>query len=107
LNLFRSARAYVGNDSGASHLAAWGGLPSVVIFGPTDPVRWRPLGSAVEIVQPALECRPCFETDAANCDAEYCLAATTPENVLAALERLILVEPSGTSGGEASVPSRT
>jgi hypothetical protein len=97
LDLFRSAAAYVGNDSGASHLAAWSGLPSVVIFGPTDPARWRPLGAAVEIVQPPLECVPCFEVEIANCAAENCLAATRPENVLGALERLIWVRPSGSS----------
>jgi len=93
LDLFRSAAAYVGNDSGASHLAAWAGLPSVVIFGPTDPARWRPLGSAVEVVQPPLECVPCFEEEAANCAAENCLAATMPEAVLGALERIILASP--------------
>ena len=40
LGRMRSAAAYIGNDSGASHLAGWAGLPSVVIFGPTDPARW-------------------------------------------------------------------
>lgn len=102
--LFRSAAAYVGNDSGASHLAAWVGLPSVVIFGPTDPARWRPLGGAVEIVQPPLQCEPCFEGEVANCAAGDCLAATMPEDVLGALERLILVGPSGTSDCGSSMP---
>ena len=40
----RLASAFVGNDSGVSHLAAAVGAPGVVIFGPTDPARWRPLG---------------------------------------------------------------
>jgi ADP-heptose:LPS heptosyltransferase len=40
----RIASAFVGNDSGVSHLAAAVGAPGVVIFGPTDPARWRPLG---------------------------------------------------------------
>jgi ADP-heptose:LPS heptosyltransferase len=40
----RLASAFVGNDSGVSHLAAAVGAPGVVIFGPTDPVRWRPVG---------------------------------------------------------------
>ncbi|CAG0957366.1 hypothetical protein ANRL2_00582 [Anaerolineae bacterium] len=103
-NLLRSAVAYIGNDSGVSHLAAWTGLPSVVIFGPTDPARWRPLGRAVEIVQPLLECVPCFEDEAANCAAEDCLATTVPEDILGALERLILARPSVTSDGGASMP---
>ncbi|MFZ0676612.1 glycosyltransferase family 9 protein [Candidatus Binatus sp.] len=40
----RLAAGFVGNDSGVSHLAAAVGAPGVVIFGPTDPVRWRPMG---------------------------------------------------------------
>ncbi len=43
--LSRLASAFVGNDSGVSHLAAAAGAPGVVIFGPTDPDRWRPSGT--------------------------------------------------------------
>ncbi len=39
----RLASAFVGNDSGVSHLAAAAGASGVVVFGPTDPARWRPL----------------------------------------------------------------
>ena len=42
--LAKFAAGFVGNDSGVSHLAAAAGLPGVVIFGPTDPDRWRPRG---------------------------------------------------------------
>ena len=38
----RLASAFVGVDSGVSHLAAATGASGVVIFGPTDPARWRP-----------------------------------------------------------------
>jgi ADP-heptose:LPS heptosyltransferase len=41
----RIASAFVANDSGVAHLAAAVGASGVVIFGPTDPVRWRPIGS--------------------------------------------------------------
>jgi ADP-heptose:LPS heptosyltransferase len=40
----RMASSFVGNDSGVSHLAAAAGTPGVVLFGPTNPARWRPLG---------------------------------------------------------------
>jgi ADP-heptose:LPS heptosyltransferase len=36
------ATLYVGNDSGVSHLAGAVGAAGVVLFGPTDPRRWRP-----------------------------------------------------------------
>ena len=39
------ASAFVANDSGVAHLAAAVGASGVVIFGPTDPVRWRPMGA--------------------------------------------------------------
>jgi ADP-heptose:LPS heptosyltransferase len=50
--LIAAARLFVGNDSGMSHLAAALGIGSVVIFGPTDPVVWRPLGESVTVVGP-------------------------------------------------------
>ena len=88
LALLRSAAAYIGNDSGVSHLAAWTGVPSVVIFGPTDPVRWRPRGRSVAIVQPLLDCMPCFETAAENCAAADCWAQISPGNVMEAFQRV-------------------
>jgi heptosyltransferase-3 len=82
--LLESAGGYIGNDSGASHLAAYLGLPTTVIFGPADPARWTPIGRFVRIVRPALQCRPCFETDQANCDDPQCLAAIHPQKVVEA-----------------------
>ncbi len=45
--------AYVGNDSGISHLAAGLGVPSVVLFGPTSPDQWAPLGEHVKVLRAA------------------------------------------------------
>jgi ADP-heptose:LPS heptosyltransferase len=44
MNDLLSARAFVGNDSGPGHLSGILGVPSLVLFGPTDPARWKPLG---------------------------------------------------------------
>jgi ADP-heptose:LPS heptosyltransferase len=38
---------YVGNDSGVSHLAAAVNDNVVVLYGPTDPFLWRPVGPKV------------------------------------------------------------
>jgi ADP-heptose:LPS heptosyltransferase len=48
--LYAAARAFVGNDSGPTHLAAAVGCPTVALFGPTNPVEWRPLGSRVIVL---------------------------------------------------------
>ena len=46
-----SSRAYLGNDSGISHLAAAVGTPVVALFGPTNPQVWAPRGALVKILQ--------------------------------------------------------
>lgn len=45
-----SARVYIGNDSGISHLAAALGTPTVALFGPTRPEVWAPRGPQVKIL---------------------------------------------------------
>ena len=48
--LLGRCRAYLGNDSGITHLAAITGTPTVAVFGPTDPRVWRPLGPHTRVV---------------------------------------------------------
>ncbi len=88
LNLFNTAGGYIGNDSGASHLAAYSGLPTTVIFGPADPERWKPVGPAVAAVRPALDCVPCFEIEENNCEDQQCLENISLQAVMAAFYRV-------------------
>lgn len=50
--LLAHVRAYVGNDSGPSHLAALLGCPTVALYGPTDPAVWGVRGPRVHLVLP-------------------------------------------------------
>jgi ADP-heptose:LPS heptosyltransferase len=45
------ARAYVGNDSGITHLAAAVGVPVVALFGPSDPRVWKPLAPRTRLLR--------------------------------------------------------
>ncbi len=47
----KRCRAFVGNDSGLSHLAAAAGLPTLAVFGPTDPVCYSPWGGQCAVVR--------------------------------------------------------
>jgi heptosyltransferase III len=49
--LLRLVDAYVGNDSGLSHLAGAVGARGAVVFTATDPVRWRPLSPSLVAVR--------------------------------------------------------
>lgn len=48
-----AARGYIGADTGPTHLAAQLGLPTLALFGPTDPNRWAPIGPRVRVLAPA------------------------------------------------------
>jgi heptosyltransferase-3 len=49
--LLRRCAAYAGNDSGVTHLAALAGVPTLTLFGPTDPAAWQPLGRCVRVLR--------------------------------------------------------
>lgn len=53
----RGVAVFVGNDAGPSHLAAFVGVPTVTVFGPTDARIWHPLGPRAVAIQgdPQLE----------------------------------------------------
>jgi heptosyltransferase-3 len=48
-----AAALFIGHDTGVTHLAAALGVPTVALFGPTDPMIWRPLGNHVRVVSSA------------------------------------------------------
>lgn len=51
-----TARVYIGNDSGISHLAAAVGSPVVAVFLETDPAIWSPRGERVTaLVRPSVD----------------------------------------------------
>lgn len=50
-NELRSAAELVANDSGPAHLGAIVGVPTLALFGPTDPVVWKPLGPHVSVMR--------------------------------------------------------
>ena len=47
----QGCRCYLGNDSGITHLAAMLSIPTVAIFGPSDPTIWHPIGPTVKVIQ--------------------------------------------------------
>ena len=55
-SIIASADLLIANDSGPVHMAAAVGTPSVVLFGPTDPVRIGPYGTGHQILTPAIPC---------------------------------------------------
>jgi len=81
--LLSQCHLFLGNDSGAIHVAAAVGLPVVAIFGPTDPDGTAPVTPRVSVVQQKPYCSPCFLR---RCPTDHrCMKAVTPAMVEAAL----------------------
>lgn len=59
--LLSRCSGFAGNDSGAAHVAGALGLPTVALFGSTNPQRTAPLGPRVRVVSHPPECSPCME----------------------------------------------
>lgn len=59
--LFRHAALMISCDSGPLHLCAAMGIPTVSIFGPTDPARNGPYGHNHQVVYKTLPCSFCWK----------------------------------------------
>ncbi len=57
---FSGCNVFVGNDSGAMHVAAAADVPVVAIFGSTDPEGTAPITARRTLVRKAPSCSPCF-----------------------------------------------
>ncbi len=69
----------VTNDTGPAHIAAALGRPTLVIFGPTNPLTTRPFSPMAEVVRHPPDCAPCMLRD---CPIDHrCMTAISPEEV--------------------------
>lgn len=75
---------FVGNDSGVTHLAAVAGVPTVALFGPTDPANWAPLGHS-RVVR-SCTARTTYQGQIRVCDDAACMSAISVEEVVAGIE---------------------
>ena len=79
---------FIGNDSGISHMAAALGIPTIAIFGPTDPRVWSPRGERVCVVRKEMPCSPCPQERFFQCKEFECLKGIEKREVLKGLESI-------------------
>jgi len=107
------SKAYVGPDTALTHVAAALGVPTVVFFGPTDPLKWGPwpkgfdgshtpwrrLGDQrvhnVSIVQGSAPCVPCNKEGCDRHTASFsdCLLNLPADRIIHALQQMTRLAP--------------
>lgn len=86
--VLKAAEAFVGNDSGLMHLAAALGVPTVGVFGSSNPDWTAPRGPWTDTVAAeGFPCRPCYLRE---CDQPvFCLDEIPSARVMSALTALL------------------
>jgi lipopolysaccharide heptosyltransferase II len=92
----RRCRLLLTNDTGTMHLATALGVPTVAIFGSTDPGWTGPLGAGHVVIRRHVECSPCFLRD---CPLDFrCMREIQPADVAA----VVLARLAGSAAADAA-----
>jgi lipopolysaccharide heptosyltransferase II len=79
--------ALLTNDTGTMHLAAFLGVPTVAIFGSTEPDLTAPLGDFHQILRHKVDCSPCFLRE---CPIDFrCMTRIEPAEAADALHQVL------------------
>ncbi len=82
----RRCRFLLTNDTGTMHLAAFLEVPTVAIFGSTEPQLTGPIGEGHVVIRHHVECSPCFLRE---CPLDFrCMKAVTVAEAMTAVERV-------------------
>jgi heptosyltransferase II len=87
ISKIQRCRVLLTNDTGAMHLSSFLGVPTVAIFGSTEPALTGPLGEGHIVIRHHVECSPCFLRE---CPIDFrCMKAVKVEEVVSAVERVL------------------
>ena len=83
----RECRLLLTNDTGTMHLAAHLGVPTVSVFGSTEPALTGPIGDHHRVIRHHVECSPCFLRE---CPIDFrCMTSVTVEEVADAVMKRV------------------
>ncbi|KUG23457.1 adp-heptose--lipooligosaccharide heptosyltransferase ii [hydrocarbon metagenome] len=84
--LISQCSLFISNDSGLMHIAGALNIPTVAIFGSTNPITTAPVGNKSVIVRHEVSCSPCLKK---NCPTDFlCMKMISVEDVLQVAENL-------------------
>ncbi len=85
--LISQCRLFISNDSGLMHVAGALNVPTIAIFGSTNPTTTSPVGKQSLIVRKEVSCSPCLKK---TCPTDFrCMNLITVEDVLSVAQTLL------------------
>ena len=78
--LLKSAVLVIANDSGIMHMASYLNVPTIAIFGPTNPIKYGPWGKNSHLVKNTAVCTACEKPNRQH--AHQCMDDIHPQEVL-------------------------
>jgi heptosyltransferase-2 len=89
IDLAAACSLFLTNDSGSMHVASALGVPTVAIFGATNPATTGPAGPIKTVVQQKVSCSPCFKRE---CPIDHrCMMKVTAGRVFEAASKLVQI----------------
>jgi heptosyltransferase-2 len=87
IHLISQCHLFISNDSGLMHIAGALNIPTVAIFGSTNPITTSPTGNRTTIVHQNIDCSPCLEE---TCPTDFsCMKLISVEDVFAAAQNIL------------------
>lgn len=87
VDYLKTCHIVVSNDTGTMHLAAALGIPTVAIFGSTEPVLTSPIGEIHRVIREKVDCSPCFKRE---CPIDFrCMTGISVDQVVGEIEALM------------------
>jgi heptosyltransferase-2 len=85
--LISQCRLFISNDSGLMHIAGALNIPTIALFGSTNPATTAPAGNKSTIVRREVSCSPCLKE---TCPTDFrCMRLISVEDVFKAAQNLM------------------
>jgi lipopolysaccharide heptosyltransferase II len=83
IEIIKRASLFISGNTGPMHLASVYNIPLIALQGPTDAVRFGPLGKNSHIIQSKISCSPCLDLGFEyGCSKYPCMGFITPNEVI-------------------------
>ena len=87
--VMKSLKAFITPDTATLHLSVALGIPTIAIFGPTDPARHTVKSKNLHVFCEKMPCSFCYRPKCGLEETNACLAKVSPQRVLAKIKEII------------------